>query len=87
MTGYMWTNASREDVLMMGDFLDDFMVAMAWVPTGLPEEAFDLFSASTLDMCMRIFRWSSCACRSGVECREGFDCSERFCVICFGCVR
>ena len=38
----MWRNASREDVLMMGDFLDDFTLAMAWVPTGSPEEAFDL---------------------------------------------
>ena len=41
-TGNMWRNASREDVLMMGDFLDDFTLAMAWVPTGSPEEAFDL---------------------------------------------
>ena len=40
--GNMWRNASREDVLMMGDFLDDFTLAMAWVPTGSPEEAFDL---------------------------------------------
>ncbi len=42
MTGGMWMNASREDVLMMGDFLDDFTVAMARIPTGSPEEAFDL---------------------------------------------
>jgi hypothetical protein len=30
------------DDFMLGDFLDDFTVAMAWVPTGSPEDAFDL---------------------------------------------
>jgi hypothetical protein len=39
---HVWRNASCEDVLMMDDFLDDFTVAMAWVLTGSPEEAFDL---------------------------------------------
>jgi hypothetical protein len=38
----LWRHASNEDVLMVGDFLEDFQFAMAWIPSGAPEEAFDL---------------------------------------------
>jgi hypothetical protein len=41
MTG-VWRRASHEDVLMVGDFLHDFQVAMAWIPSGAPEDVFDV---------------------------------------------
>ncbi len=34
--------ASHEDVLMVGDFLHDFQVAMAWIPSSAPEDVFDV---------------------------------------------
>jgi hypothetical protein len=36
----VWRRASHEDVLMVGDFLNDFQFAMALISSGAPEDVF-----------------------------------------------
>ncbi len=38
----VWRRVSHEDVLMVGDFLHDFQMAMAWIPSSTPEDVFDV---------------------------------------------
>jgi hypothetical protein len=63
----LWWHASNEDVLMVGDFLEDFQLAMAWIPSGAPEEAFDLIFQEYLGYAREDFH-ASLVC---VEVRNG----------------
>ena len=38
----VWRRASPQDVVMVGDFLDDFQWALAWIPSGAPEDVLDV---------------------------------------------
>ncbi len=38
----VWRRASHEDVVIVGNFLDDFQFALAWIPSGAPEDVFDV---------------------------------------------
>ncbi len=63
----LWRHASNEDVLMVGDYLEDFQLALAWIPSGAPEEAFDLIFEEYLRYALMDFH-TSLVC---VEVRNG----------------